>query len=538
MGVYVSSYSCMANMSASRWGEATEQDSQSIKSMKGDGACSAKVDEAVEKIRGKLHSSAVRSVTNQDLQDVQSTIASLPNEDASAVMGKLLESELRDMSNQVVRLMSSQASDFDEYDEYVTSNDKEDKKTFFDTMAQKLDGKQLARMTNAFEGNSLGSAENVKALGCSIAEHASDDVKLEYILALKDRKVLADQSWVVGTIQGDSIWKWSDPQAQAAARVIVGIGDPAKAKLALEKLETEELNAVIRASADPTVEANDNNNPFFSYDTASFQKLMQTAAKMKAEVQTPEEIKDVADLKARIFNAAVDVLKDAESDCFADTAAIRKGINDVLMSDVNGVMTELSSSSEASSGKRMAIYAKSVINAGEYTLLSDIQVRLVLGNDLNGNYKDRFNHQEYRRACACMDYVNALNLGYFVGAMDAAMTSITSDANKQVEIVNAVISTAATVVAVPLSPLSSAGVTVGATGNSEVVKYFYNKIVSEKSDAVTKLRQATTLPFVIVGQRKNGELYTERADKGGAFSRFEDTWSLIKDSAVREMAKP
>ena len=117
MGVYVSSYSCMANMSASRWGEATEQDSQSIKSMKGDGACSAKVDEAVEKIRGKLHSSAVRSVTNQDLQDVQSTIASLPNEDASAVMGKLLESELRDMSNQVVRLMSSQASDFDEYDE-------------------------------------------------------------------------------------------------------------------------------------------------------------------------------------------------------------------------------------------------------------------------------------------------------------------------------------------------------------------------------------------------------------------------------------
>ena len=49
------------------------------------------------------------------------------------------------------------------------------------------------------------------------------------------------------------------------------------------------------------------------------------------------------------------MLKDAESDCFADTAAIRKGINDVLMSDVNGVMNELTRNDETSAGVAMAI---------------------------------------------------------------------------------------------------------------------------------------------------------------------------------------
>ena len=520
MGVYVSSYSCMANMSASRWGEATEQDSQSIKSMKGDGACSAKVDEAVEKIRGKLHSSAVRSVTNQDLRDVQSTIASLPNEDASAVMGKLLESELRDMSNQVVRLMSSQASDFDEY---VTGNDKEDKKAFFDTMAQKLDGKQLARMTNALEGNSLGSAENVKALGCSIAEHASDDVKLEYILALKDRKVLADQSWVVGTSQNDSILKWSDPQAQAASRVIVGIGDPAKAKLALEKLKTEELNAVIRASADPTVEANDNHNPFFSYDTASFQKLMQTAAKMKAEVQTPEGIEDVADLKARIFDSAVDVLKDAESDCFADTAAIRKGINDVLMSDVNGVMNELTRNDETRDGVAMAIYVKSAINAKEYDQLGDIQARLARGNDLKGDHAELFNSPD-------QDYMHASNAGYFVGAMGAAVTSISSDAGRQAAIVNALINSAAIAAGVVLPPAGGATAGIGATVGGLGVNDSYGRGVKNKTDALDKLLKAS-LPVDSDRQRPNGEEDKETAYKPESFQHFVATWTYVQNNA-------
>ena len=517
----------MAYMPASKWGEATERESQSIKPMEGDADRSAKVGGAVEKIRDKMYSSFFNPVTNQDLRDVQSTIAGLPNEDASAVVCKLSVSELRHMV------------------EKVDNFNNEEKQAFFDTMAQKLDGKQLARVTNAFEGNSLSSMENMNVLGRSIAKNASDDLKLEYVFELdKVLEVLADQSSVQGKHFGIlfslETTKMSDPQARVASQVIASMDD-AKAGQALGKLSSTGLDAVIRASADPT-----DKGAIISvieYDLACFQKLMQAAAKMRAEVQTPKEIEDVADLKSLIFNSAANVLKDAESGHFlkitlADTAAMRKGMYDILMSDVNGVMAQLSVNRETHIGTGMAIYAKSAINAEEYKQLGNIQARLVLGNDLNGNHQDRFNHQEYRRACRCKDYVNALYLGYFAGAVDAAMTSITSDADKQVEIVNAVVSSAATVVAVPLSSLGGAGVAVGATGSSEVVKYIYDQIVSDKSDAVTKLVNATSLPFVEVRWRQNGEPDLERADKTEAFSRFEGIRREVKDDAVQEMAKP
>lgn len=99
MGVSVS---CMAYMPASKWGEATERESQSIKPMEGDADRSAKVGGAVEKIRDKMYSSFFNPVTNQDLRDVQSTIAGLPNEDASAVVCKLSVSELRHMVEKLI----------------------------------------------------------------------------------------------------------------------------------------------------------------------------------------------------------------------------------------------------------------------------------------------------------------------------------------------------------------------------------------------------------------------------------------------------
>ncbi|MDG9698404.1 hypothetical protein [Ottowia cancrivicina] len=509
MGVSVPSYSCMAYMPASKWGEATERESQSIKPMEGDADRSAKVDGAVEKIRDKMHSSFFNPVTNQDLRDVQSTIAGLPNEDASAVVCELSESELRRMADQV-------------NDSFLFGGlGGEEKQAFFDTLAQKLDGEQLARMTNAFERNSLASTEDVNALGRSIAKHASDDVKLECIKALQGRNELSDQSSVIGFDFGFFLSvsvtkKMSDPQAQVAAQVIASMGD-AMAEQTLGLLRSKNLDAVIKGSADPTFSTDTILLPIKKYEAVSFQKLMQTVAKTKN-----------ADLKARIFDSAASVLKDAESKNFlvsrrVDAAAMRKGMYDILMSDVNGVITELARNKKTLSGTAMAIYAKSAINAKEYERLGDIQVRLALGNDLKGDHVKLFNSPD-------QDYMHARNSGYFAGAIGAAVTSISSDVNKQAEIVNALISSAATAVGAVLPPVGSAVAGVGATASGLVVKAVYDQVVSNKSDAVTKLQEAS-LPFASKRVLQNEEHDLELAAKSPAFSQFEDTWSWTKEHA-------
>ena len=453
-----------------------------------------------------MHSSILNPVTSQDVRDVQGTIADLSKEDASAAIGKLSDSELRQIADQV--------SDFNIF---APGLNREEKQAFFDTMAQKLDGEQLARLTNAFERGSLGSTDDINALGRSIAGHASSDVKLEYVKTIKGSGTLADQSSVIGIHIGGSISQMSDPQAQAIAQVIGSMSnDPAGAEQALGLLSSKELDAVIKASANPTVYSSDGGSSS-SYDAAAFQRLMQTAAKTNN-----------ADLKALVFNSAANVLKDAESGSilapiFADTAAMRQGMHDILMSDVNGVITELASGRETSNGTAMAIYSKSAINAGEFEQLGNIQARLALGNDLSGNHEELFNNPD-------RGYIHAKNAGYFAGAMDAAITSISSDANKQAEIVNAVIGSAATVVGAALPAAGSAGVSVGATASSFVVKAVYDQIVNDKSDAVTKLRDAA-LPFRSAGVRPNGEHDLEQAASPEGFSRFEDTWNWTKDNA-------
>ena len=112
------------------------------------------------------------------------------------------------------------------------------------------------------------------------------------------------------------------------------------------------------------------------YDTATFQKLMEVAGKTGN-----------ADLKARVFAAGAEVLKEAESGnlftpVLADTAAMRKGMHSLLMSDVNGVIGELASNQETRDGSALATYAKSALNAKEFDQLAEVQVRLSLGNDL------------------------------------------------------------------------------------------------------------------------------------------------------------
>ena len=171
----------------------------------------------------------------------------------------------------------------------------------------------------------------------------------------------------------------------------------------------------------------------------------------------------------------------------------------------------------------MAIYAKSVINAKEYERLGDIQVRLALGNDLKGDHVKLFNSPD-------QDYMHARNSGYFAGAIGAAVTSISSDVNKQAEIVNALISSAATAVGAVLPPVGSAVAGVGATASGLVVKAVYDQVISNKSDAVAKLQEAS-LPFASKRVLQNEEHDLELAAKAPAFSQFEDTWSWTKKHA-------
>ena len=337
------------------------------------------VDQALTDIRDRMKSGLFNPVGADDVKAVQDIVGGLSKADANAVMQQMSDDELRHLAGEV-----SDTS-------WIAGGlNRDEKAAFFDTMAKQLDGEQLARLSQAFDRSQQGSgvgkldsADDVAMLGAAVGRHASTQTKLDFIKAISANGALTDQKSVDGFHMGGSMSQLSDPQARSVAEVIASMDkSPTAARRALETLTTDQLNAVVKAAADPTMfnsASQAGSSVTMHYDTATFQKLMEVAGKTGN-----------ADLKARVFAAGAEVLKEAESGnlftpVLADTAAMRKGMHSLLMSDVNGVIGELASNQETRDGSALATYAKSALNAKEFDQLAEVQVRLSLGNDLKGD---------------------------------------------------------------------------------------------------------------------------------------------------------
>ena len=484
-----------------------------------------RVDQAVSDIRDRMRSGFLNPVGADDVKAVQNTLGGLSKVDANATVAQLSNDELRTL-----------ASEVNDGSWIGGGLNKDEKTAFFDTMAQQLGAEQLARLTTAFDttrqGMGLGkldASDDVAALGAAVGRHASTETKLDYIKALSANGALSDQTSVTGTSFGTTMTQMSDPQARAAAEVIASMGgSPTAARRALETLTTDQLNAVVKASADPTMTTTSSMNAASvstHYDTATFQKLMEVAGKTDSPV-----------LKGQVFAAGVAVLKEAESGnllapVMADTAAMRKGLHSLLMSDVGGVVGELASNARTRDGSALATYAKSALNAKEFDQLGQVQTRLSLGNDLKGDPVQSFGATT-QAPDGTPRYLNAERLGYFAGAMNAATHSISGDAAKQAELTNAVIKSGLSIIdkARIGGPVGSGAAAVAKEWTGFAVHAAYEQAISPQMQAEDKMFWA--MQPVSPGETlPNGEVRREVANGSASRSAFEDTWNTVTQKA-------
>ncbi|MBP7531029.1 MAG: LysM peptidoglycan-binding domain-containing protein [Ottowia sp.] len=340
---------------------------------------------------------------------------------------------------------------------------------------------------------------------------------------------VSDTSWIAGGLNRDekAAFQLSDPQARSVAEVIASMDkSPTAARRALETLTTDQLNAVVKAAADPTMfnsASQAGSSVTMHYDTATFQKLMEVAGKTGN-----------ADLKARVFAAGAEVLKEAESGnlftpVLADTAAMRKGMHSLLMSDVNGVIGELASNQETRDGSALATYAKSALNAKEFDQLAEVQVRLSLGNDLKGDPVAQFGTAT-KAADGTDRYLNAERLGYFAGAMNAATKSISGDAAQQAELTTAVLKSGLTLIDKVAPKPVGVGASVAKEWVGFAVKAAYQEAIKPQTAAEDKMFWA--MQPVTPGEiLPNGELDREVANGTAPRSAFEDTWNMVTNRA-------
>jgi len=120
------------------------------------------------------------------------------------------------------------------------------RRAFFDEFAAKLSGENLAALTEEVkEVSNFGGSDTVEELSIAIAEHASDEVKLDYINEIKDQVTVNDSN--------SSYFAWTDTEGAAIARVIAGMDNPDNIEKALAGLNDEQLASVINAGTDRTI---------------------------------------------------------------------------------------------------------------------------------------------------------------------------------------------------------------------------------------------------------------------------------------------
>lgn len=436
-----------------------------------------KVEDAVENIKDKLNESFLGDVSHGDLESIQNTFEGLNSEEANEVFRQLSDDDLKKWA--------------DELDGALGSFDTEEKKTLFDDLAGKLDGQQLARLTNA-----LGDDENIQSLSDSVANNASDAT----IADLINRNQ--------GAVEN------SEGRAVAVAELIAGLGDnPQMLESALQDFSQTQLSAVIEAASQEEIHSTASpygGSVYTTFDPAPLVDMLDAVSRTGN-----------AELKANVFQAASLELKRIEEAggllnpvAGQDDAAgdVRAALTGLLASDTTGIMTELEHNFR--NGDGVTAYAKSMLNAGETAELGNIIARLSKGNGLTGDPLTRFGAQ-VPGTDGNPHYQNAQVLGYFAGALFSGAEQITSDRSEQADMLKNVFGTIA----------GATGAANPAAGvASSILNGLTQAIVTEVTDGLNQgtMDMAEALEQLLFPRNtQTGDTYegAAEADYDSAFSR-------------------
>lgn len=317
---------------------------------------------------------------------------------------------------------------------------------FMADMAKKLDGKQLAELSNAFASTDANSGghDYVQELGRAVATHASPQAKLDYIRELAPKTTDKPSYSTFGfansaTIRGDA-------EAGAVGDVL-GSLTGARAHEGFAMLSSDQRKAVVEAAVGSrfqTIASTYGTANTLTYDTSRIGGLMNAAAST-----------DDPKLKAEMFAAGADALRPVRDTGnilggltvigkSAAEQAITNGMTRLIDSDTTGVVRSLAYGETTFDGRALSTYAKQMLNTGQEAKLGEMMAKLSKGNDLRGDPVARF-EQPVAGPSGKPRSENAGAMGSFVGAVYKATESISSDEKVQQDMVTAVLKTALTV---------------------------------------------------------------------------------------------
>ena len=467
------------------------------------------VTDAANTISDKLETGFLNPVTNDDIKDAVGEITKLPAAEANQLIDRLeADGQLDQIADQV--------NDGSWFGNGGLSVD--ERSAFFADMAGKLDGANLAALSESFSRTDDGGGEYgaVTDLASEIATHAVAPTRVDYIAAMKAQ--VDDQTYTDNYFGGSTVHE-TDSQAGAVGAVLGSL----RGSYAQEGFEAigDRLPHVLTTATDSGMRAGMSGHATVTWDAARYGEIMDAAASMGD-----------ADLKAQVFDAGVDTLRsvrDTNSVIGGLTVmgkddalqTMTDGLTGVIDSDTTGVMTELTYNRGTADGSNFAAYAKEMLNQDRGDALGQQMARLQLGNNENGNPVERLNETITVPGTDQERRPNAGALGYFVGATYAATASITQDVADQRALATSVLDSALAVVdkAARNNPITATVASVG----KEWTHYAINEAIADPTaDAATRLENAA-LPI----NDQTGEL----AVGDDVLSAFEDTLASVQRRA-------
>jgi hypothetical protein len=363
-----------------------------------------------------------------------------------------------------------------------------EKKDFFNDLAGKLDGTQLGRVASAF--NDRG---DVTSLADSVAGFASSQAKVDFIKSIAGASTSGDTQFDNGWFSNSL--HMGDKEAIGIGKVLASMkNDPTGVTAAIKALTPDQLAAVVKAGEGETVTTysgfgiGDGGGASASttYDPAGLRGVLDAAAASNDPAA-----------KASVFQAAAKAIGDIRgSDTLltpnpgAGDAAkvVAQGMTNLLNSDTRGIVDQLNTADV--NGKALTGYLQEVIRENPSATNPAIgrQIAQLQGAGTGRTAADFVNTAE---AGANGDhfYRNAENLGYYSGAMQAAINKMNADTKTQGDILSNVFTTAVSVGTTAV-PTLSVPAKVGAQAFNGLTREAVREVVADVTSGRKDLRDA------------------------------------------------
>jgi len=427
------------------------------------------VNNAVNTVKDRLEQGIFNwDVTHGDLTDISNAVNELEPSERNELISRLSDDDIKNWTQEI-----------DGLDGALSAEQRQD---LFNKLAEGLDGEQLTRMVEAFDGSPGG----LEALGSAVAQNSSSEAKAAFIEAAKG-SINADYRATQG--------RWGNAETTVIANILSSLSnDPATFEQALGSLSDSQLRDVMEVGLGRSYTAG------YTYASTSVNPSVTAAI-----ISGAADINDPA-LKARVFEIGSQQLGIIRDDTInpmggadAPASQITGALTSLLDSDTTGVVRELETAYR--DGKGITTYLAEQLDYGGQAgqeQIGEFIAKLQMGNNLLQNPATRFMDTD-----GDGNYRNAQMLGYFMGGVEAGINIVTDNRSDQANLIATVFKGFVGAVGA-INP----GTGVAASGVSTLTDVMVNNAVDGFKNDASNLRDTLTnlaYPRADNGQPFEGE---------------------------------